>query len=436
MDVYVLDEALNVIGVIDNYKSLIWVNRHRAVGDCELYLGADTDIINLLTMGRYLTREGDSMICRIRKIEITTSVDDGDFLTVTGYDVTGLLDQRVVIGNIIADGNAEDFARNIIDDAIGATASAERQMLKPDGTRLLYLDAAAGFTDVTTEQISYCNLGEKIREWCDKYNWGTRTVLRDGAFYFSLYRGTDRSNSVVFSPNYENLASSDYKDDATDLDNTAIIASEGSGANRTRESVGAETGISRYEFYIDGKDLSRNISWGELKKVYPLVASGGEGYYSWDDTHKCYYNMRQIDIYIYDEQHLAQLEEKYPSGTEITIGGKLYYHLENVTIAKFDGEGAPATPEVVAYMYDVIYLSYLLSEAYGRISQHGEITEFNGTVEPNTTFIYKQDYFLGDVVTVENEYGMSKQVRLTEVREVNDENGYTMEPIFENVEGQ
>ena len=97
MDVYVLDGNLNVIGIVDNYNSLIWANRYREVGDCELYLGADADMVELLKIGRYLIREGDDMVCRIRKTEITTSTDDGDFLTVTGYDVVpGNISAKIV----------------------------------------------------------------------------------------------------------------------------------------------------------------------------------------------------------------------------------------------------------------------------------------------------------------------------------------------------
>lgn len=45
------------------------------------------------------------------------------------------------------------------------------------------------------------------------------------------------------------------------------------------------------------------------------------------------------------------------------------------------------------------------------------------------------DYNLGDIVEVENEYGLKARVRITEVIESEDENGYTCIPKFENVEG-
>ena len=433
MDVYVLDGNLNVIGIIDNYNSLIWVNRYREVGDCELYLGADPGMVDLLKIGRYLIREGDDMVCRIKKTEITTSTDDGDFLAVTGYDAKDLLDQRIAWGNLISDGNAEEFARSLIDGSLGGTASAERIMYKPNGTRLLYLDTAAGFTEVSTEQVSFANIGETVRQFCSKYGWGYRATLRDGAFRLAFYRGTDRSNSVIFSPNYENLIGSDYSDDATDLGNVALIGGDGSGASRARETIGEATGIDRAEIYIDGRELTRNISWGALKAQYPLEIDGGVGYLTHDEAGNEYYNLRVIDIYIYDDEHLAQLQAKYPNGTVITIDGNRYYRLTEKTIAKFENP-IGITAESVMYMYDIIYLSYLLSTAYGRISEHGERVKFSGDVDPNVTFRYKQDYYLGDIVTVENEYGISRAARIIEVREINDETGYRMEPIFEYLE--
>lgn len=437
MDVYVLDGNLEVIGIVDNYKSLIWAERYREIGDCELYLGADTATVELLSMGRYLMRENSDMICRIKKIEITTNIDDGNYLTVTGYDAKDLLDQRVAWGNLISDGNAEAFARSLVDGSLGGEAPEARQVLKPDGTRLLYLDDAAGFTDITTEQVSYANIGVTIRDFCSKYGWGYRVTLRDGALRFAFYRGTDRSNSVVFSPNYENLVGSQYSDDKTDLGNVALIAADGTGVNRTRESVGEASGIDRVEFYIDGKELTRNISWETLTHTYPLREQGGQGHLVYEQYHGNYYYMDWINVYIYDDQQLEQLRAKYPNGTEITIDDVLYFHIENIPIAKFE-DIEPTfipTPTAAANMYDVIYLSYLLATAYGQIAQHGEKISFSGTVEPNTTFVYKRDYYLGDIVTVENEYGISRAARIIEAREINDDTGYTMLPIFEYLEG-
>ena len=67
------------------------------------------------------------------------------------------------------------------------------------------------------------------------------------------------------------------------------------------------------------------------------------------------------------------------------------------------------------------------------MAEYGSLTSFEGTIEPNTTFVFKQDYFLGDIVTVENEYGISVEARIVEVVEVSDDNGYYVEPKFEYI---
>jgi hypothetical protein len=74
---------------------------------------------------------------------------------------------------------------------------------------------------------------------------------------------------------------------------------------------------------------------------------------------------------------------------------------------------------------------YLLNRGYEKLADYGERITFAGTVEPDVTFEYKKDYFLGDIVTVQNSYGITVPVRIVEIIEVNDDNGYSLQPKFE-----
>jgi len=56
---------------------------------------------------------------------------------------------------------------------------------------------------------------------------------------------------------------------------------------------------------------------------------------------------------------------------------------------------------------------------------------FEGNVISNGNLIYKTDYDLGDIVTIENsKWGIRINVRITEITEVYDANGVTIVPIF------
>lgn len=95
-NIFVLNNNFETVGLVDTYKSLIWANRYNDLGDCELYVPASNENMNLLKRGYYIRRSDDDMVCRIKKVELDTSPEDGNYLIVTGYDVKQWLDQRVV----------------------------------------------------------------------------------------------------------------------------------------------------------------------------------------------------------------------------------------------------------------------------------------------------------------------------------------------------
>lgn len=432
-DIYVLNKNLEPIGIIDTYKSCIWANRYNEVGDCELYVEATTEKMDLLVKGNYLIRLDDKMVCQIKKIELDTDSENGNYLIVTAYDVKTFLDQRVIWGTSSVDGNVEDYLRDIVNRTLGNPTLSARQLKKANGERLFYLGNKVNFTEVTTEQNSYNNVGELVREKCQKYNWGYQVVLSDEALYFKLYKGTDRSDYVIFSDDFENLEATKYIEDDTHLGNVALVAGEGEGSERSRNVSGYAEGVNRYEIYVDAKDISKTIKWSDLIAMYPTTDQGGHGYiYITSPQQAITYKMDIIDIQIVDDNQLTELKIAYPNGKVITKEGNTYYQIYDVIIADLKSDSPAANDDVI--LRDVVYSVYLLNRGYEKLSEYGKVTSFEGTVEPDITFKYKKDYFLGDEVTVENEFGISVTARIVEVVEVNDDNGYSVEPKFEYLE--
>lgn len=432
-EVYVLNRNLERIGVVDAYTSLIWANRYSDIGDCELYVYATVELLNILKKNHYLIREDDDMVCRIETIEIDTDVENGNYLIVTGYDCKKILNQRIIWGQANADGNVEDYIRNIIYKNLVNPDIPERAIRNSDGISNFILGTKAGFTEVTTEQTSYKQVGEKVQDFCKLYNWGYKVFVDNGNFYFYLYKGTDRSDSVIFSNDFENLISTKYLEDSSKLGNVALVAGEGTGSNRSQNVSGYAESLDRYEIYVDARDISRNITWGDLTKMYPTTDKGGHGHiYTVASQQSFSYMMDLLDILIVNDAQLAELQSDYPNGQVITESGIKYYRTYNVVIADLTSN-SPAENDSVT-LRDVVYSVYLLNRGYDKLSEYGTVITFEGSVEPDVTFVYKQDYFLGDLVTVENEYGISRKARIVEVVETNDENGYNIEPKFEYIE--
>lgn len=378
----------------------------------------------IVGQGKFLARDDDDMVCRIDTVEIDTDVENGNHLIVTGRDAKKILDQRIVWSTMTFDGSVEDEIRTLVQKTVCTPALYGRQIKNSLGQQMFFVGDRAGFKDVMSEQVSYANVGEKIRDLCNKYNWGYKVIADIEKFWFVLYAGTDRTSSVIFSKNYENLRSTKFVDDSSNLANVALVAGEGEGSERARNVSGFADGIDRYEIYVDAKDISKTITWGELIDMYPLAFAGGQGYI--DGT---FYKMGYINISIVDADQLTQLQINYPNGETITIAGNLYYRTYDPIIADLMSS-SPASDEAVI-LRPIIYEIYLLNRGYEKMSEFGSIISFEGSVEPDVTFTYKKDYFLGDVVTVVNEYGIEVGARIVEVVESEDNNGYSLEPKFE-----
>lgn len=423
-DVYVLDADLQLIGIVDAYKSLIWASRYQDIGDCELYVPASIDNLDLLQIGRFLTMADSDMICQINRIQLDTDAEDGNYLTASGVDVKQWLDRRIVWTTMQTQGKAENFIRQMVNDALGAGADDARQMQDSTGRLMFGLGTAQGFDTPLTTQVSYKNVGEKVRELCVTYGWGYRVRLDDDVLRFELYSGADRSDSVIFSDDYDNLATTTYSRDETSMGNVALVAGEGQGSDRAKVDAGSAEGLNRFEIYVDAKDISRSIEYSELARTYPggafVAVEGGYDYV-----------VPSVDIQIIDENQLTELQAKYPGGVIVTVDGVQYYRVQDVAIA-FSEKEEPEDNETVV-LYDIIYDVYLLIRGYENLAEYGAVTSFDGTIIPDYTFVYKQDYFLGDIVTIQNEYGITVQARITEIVEVNDDNGYSIEPKFKYI---
>lgn len=379
MDVYLLDKNLNRIELIDTYESFIWSERYNELGDCELMIEASSDNLNKLSNALYIVRDDRQMACRIERIELQTDTEEGDHLIITGYDITKMLNQRIVWTQTNFNGYVEDFLRKLVYDNIINPSDPNRKINN------FILDTKVGFTETINQQTTYDNLGEKIQETCKTYGWGYRVYINDNKqFVFKLYKGVDNSEYVIFSNDYENISSTNFTDDNTNIMTVALVAGEGEGVDRIVNSAGMGVGVDRYELYVDARNTSKTIEYDELLTTYP-------------------------------------------NGQQVTVNDVTYYQVEgvNVAILTIDGEN------ISAQLTDEVYKEALKALGTESLAEYKETQSFEGSIIPNQTFIYKTDYDLGDLITIENEYGLTATPRIIEVVETDDESGYTIEPTFE-----
>ena len=270
-NVYVLDQNLTIIDIIDSYTSLIWRPAYSAIGDFELYLSANKKMVSLLKKERYLVRSSDISVVNgvatykkvmiIKNIQISTDIENGDFLTVTGRELKFLLHQRIVWGQrTLTNDTAEYGIRRLIGS--NAVNPVEPSRVIPN----MQFEEAKGFKEPIEKQVSNQYLDEAVIDICNTYGYGWDIYITDNKLTVSIYKGVDRSYNqserpyVVFSDDFENLFNTNYELKSEEYANTALIGGEGEGLDRTYAYVNNDiSGLERYEVFVDARDVSQNL---------------------------------------------------------------------------------------------------------------------------------------------------------------------------------
>lgn len=267
--IYVLNRALTLQGIVDEYESLIWRPAYSDVGDFEIYVKANADTLTLLQKDFYVVRSSDisvnegittyKSVMVIKNIKLTTDIEDGAYLTVTGRELKYLLHQRIVWQQTTLKGTAEDGIRTLVTQ--NAISPTDTRRAIPD----LVLGASSGLADSIKKQITGAYLDEAIAEICATYNYGWDMYITDGKLTVIVYKGLDRSYAqterpyVVFSEYFDNLYSTEYELNSEAYANTTLIGGEGEGLDRITTTLGAaNSGLDRYEVFTDAKDVSQN----------------------------------------------------------------------------------------------------------------------------------------------------------------------------------
>lgn len=355
MNIYVLNESFEIVGIIDEYISCIWTTRYFTYGDFEVYVSADEELIDLLQTNRYLVRENDideagyHNVMIVQNREITTDVENGDHLIITGYCLKSILNRRIIPNQTVLNGEVVSCIQQLINENIINPENNSRKV-----NNFILGNNTIINTYTMKQQITGKNLGEAITDICTTYGYGYDVHIKDGNFVFTIYEGADRSYDqvvnpyVVISSQYDNLLSSDYKVNTDNFANVAVVAGEGEGTARKKVTIGDASGLSRYEIWVDSRNTSTN-----------------------------------------------------------------------------DGE-----------ISDEEYTELLIQEGEEKLSELQLTTSFSGEIDSTINYVFNQDYFLGDIVQVENDYGIRAKTRIIEIIESEDDTGSSIIPTFSEMEVQ
>lgn len=109
-----------------------------------------------------------------------------------------------------------------------------------------------------TVQTRGDNLGEWIENECIENHLAWQMQLSESGIVFSMKNGTDRHSTVIFSPEFDNLLTSEYTKNMETYRNAALISGEGEGSYQKVANIGTSTGAGRFEEFLSATDITTN----------------------------------------------------------------------------------------------------------------------------------------------------------------------------------
>lgn len=363
---------LEVVGIIDTAQSIIWHSIYFGVGDFEIYLQPTAEQLTVLQKDNYITRPDRTPVGIIEHVENTESSQDGQMFVISGRFAKSILDRRHIYRLSGTTNKATILTGNV-----------------ESAARSLVANNAISCTFDTSRNIPILELGA---------NAGLTPIIVD-----------ESGNPTQKQVSYENL-----------LDYTDALLEE--------YKMAAEIKLSESELKLQyvcymGVDRSVNNTAGNAPVIFSREYDNlTESNYLTDDTN--YKNAALIG----GEGEGTQRFYSLIAGTERGLARRETF-VDASAISKTYTDDDEQEHEYT----NAEYKAMLNAQGKQELSQMTKIETLSGKI--NVTFGQWQldrDFFLGDIVTVQDKsIGKYGDVRIMEITEIQDENGYSIEANYE-----
>ena len=385
---------LELTGLVDDFASVIWKNDYYGAGEFEIYAPATEANMALLVPERYVMTScgGTDEVAIIERVEVANSLDEGRMITASGRFAKSILDRRIVYTPVYDSGEG---GNGYIWHCRSVTLS--------------------GKVDLAAISLVRDNAANPPKN--NQYLKGDRHLPALGwnpGDYRSRYPETisisteESEESAEKQVTYKNLL--DYTDGLLE-----------------------EYGLAARLFLY--KDYDNLLHYYVYKGVSRTVRDHPEG-------EPIVFSMEMDNLlntdYVYDVSPIKTtaliggegegLERKCAFAYEWISGmerREVFVDASSITSEVEEGETPPTMEE---------YRKQLEAQGQQTVATSPAEETLSGSIDiSNSTLRYREDFYLGDLVTVEDRFlGISADVSILSVTEVQDENGYNIDMEYAN----
>lgn len=371
MEAIVLNTELEAVGIIDSYKSFIWTDRYNEHGDFEVCLLDKDRIPDFIQKEYYLINPDSDHVMVIEAIQINTDVEAGPSFLVRGRSLESILDRRIVWTKTTFEAETTTSPKPNLQN--GIKKLIDDAIINPAlSTRKIDNFIFEESTDVKVTELTFeaQYFGEDlytiISKLCKENDIGFKITLNE-------------NYQFVFKL-YAGVDRSYGTEDKPQEENPYVVFSP------------------RFDNVLNTSYLDSNESFKNVTLV------GGES--EKDD------NGEEIsrDTYV------------------VALAGYQVGMTRRETFTDANGVNRNVGSEDA--LTEEQYQAHLRQAGIDTLIDNTIVTAFDGEVDPSMMYVYGEDYFIGDIVQMENEYGQEGQAYISEYIMSCDEGGISAYPTF------
>ncbi len=278
MELYIYDNALSLLGVIDEIASLLWTRRYWGCGEFKLLAPFTEPNIKLLHKGNLLMKKGDSEMAEIKYVSIRKNAYGMEEIEVQGRFLTSWLDKRIVLLPILVTDTGQNILRRIVNENLVAPVNTARAIPQLS-LEVNPPDLQSGSIYYQGEQYRSCLLACETVAKSAKLGLRITTDIRARTHLFTVYKGRDRTGSqmenqpCVFSQEFDNIYEQEFTVSTENLRTVAYVGGEETAlaTDRVVVAVGSYAGHERNELFIGAGDIKRSYKEGTTTKTLTLA---------------------------------------------------------------------------------------------------------------------------------------------------------------------
>lgn len=385
----IFNPTIDLLAEISNYESLMFIRSRHGIGDLELRINRYKQYTDTLEKGNVIVvgnATHKAYIILHKEIELNESGKASENWLIKALELKVVVGQRITLPPPTTaydnkSGNSETVMKHYVNKNIANPMDIKRKIpqliIAPDRNRGVSTNWQSRFKNVAEEMAELSlvsNLGWNVRVDYDLQKW-----VFDVSESRNLSVNQTRLSPVIFSPQFDNIKNMHYVDSDLNYRNTAYIAGQGEGVDRRVVELGDSIGLARYELFVDARDVAEEI---DVENAEPIPRPV-------QDIIKDLINRGELKLAEMIQERFLEAQIMTPiKGIEITK--------QTNFITQFQVHESIVT----------------------------KVKDFS-------SFIYEEDWDLGDIVTVQTkDLGITLDTLITEVKEIYEPSNYQVEATF------